>query len=386
MSGGGMELVDHRIAECLKQEPVTATHESGLRIVSYSSDPLAFETIVGSTAIGNNFVHPGVEFQGLTGVNGRLLIPPEPSADNVSFAICDGDQRLAVVPCVIQRDDTISWVAIHLPAGGIPIHIYFDQPARQERQVLEVILDYLDRMLRAYGARHFVIREPFQESRVLYNVLGLSSTFAAEIWDRPVVRLENTDDQEIFAGVRKSYKSHINWGRSNLVMEYLAGDQLSAARIDEVHKLLDQCHEKLIQQMGNGMTATIFTPPMVMCQMNKGEVGIARTKDGIVCGVTVVTDAGGISHYTLGGSIPQQNKNPGHFIVYDSMLRAKARGARFYHVNREYAAPVSLDGLELKIQSVHDTNLIFFKRGFGGWLETFSVYKVFPRQLSLLGR
>lgn len=384
MSGGGMELVNQGIAECLTQEPLPDANAGGLGIVSYASDPRAFEGIIGSSTVGNNFHHPGAEFRGLTGIDGRLLIPPEPSIDNVSFAVCDGAQRLAIVPCVIQADDAVSWVATYVPAGGVPIHIHFDQAARHERRVLEVILDYLDRVLRAYGARHFVIREPFEESTLLYKILGLSSTFSAEMWTRPVVRLENVEEPDLFAQVRKSYKSHINWGRSSLVMEYLTSDQLSAAKIDEVHHLLNKCHEKLIQKYGNGMTTAIFLPPMVMCQMNKGEVAIARTKDGTVCGVTVVTDAGGISQYALGGSIPYQNKNPGQFIVYDSMLRAKARGAKSYHVNREYAAPVSGDGLQLNIQSEHDTNLIFFKRGFGNSLETLSVYKVLPRRLGLL--
>jgi hypothetical protein len=383
---GGMELVEQRIAECVTQESVETAHEGGLRVVSYSSDPQAFEAIVGSAAIGNNFHHPGAQLHGLTGVNGQLLFPPERSADNVSFAVCDGKQRLAIVPCVIQHDDVISWVAIHVPAGGVPIHIHFDQPIRHDRRVLEMILSHLDQTLRAYGARHFIIREPFQDSMLLYKVLGVESMFAAEMWTRPVVCLSDSDEKEIFARVRKSYKSHINWGHSSLVMEYLSGDQVSAAKVEEVRKLLDQCHEKLIQKYGDGLTKAMFMQPMVMCQMNKGEIAIARTKDGIVCGLTVVTDAGGISHYTLGGSIPQQNKNPGQFIVYDAMLRAKARGAQFFHVNREYAAPVSIDGLELKVQSEHETNLIFFKRGFGERLEAFSAYKVFPQRFSLLGR
>jgi hypothetical protein len=88
MSGGGMELIDRCLAECVAREPVAPTCEGGLRVVQYSSDPTAFERIVGSAAIGNNFVHPGAEFQGLTGVNGQLLIPPATSFDIVSFAIC----------------------------------------------------------------------------------------------------------------------------------------------------------------------------------------------------------------------------------------------------------------------------------------------------------
>jgi len=120
--------------------------------------------------------------------------------------------------------------------------------------------------------------------------------------------------------------------------------------------------------------------------MKKGEVAIARTADGTVSGITVVSDEGGISNYALGGSIPQENKNPGHFVVYDSIIRAKARGSHSYHMNREFAAHMSIEQLQLRIQSVHDTNLVMFKRGFGDFLEVFNVYKVLPRRTGFLGR
>ena len=385
MTGGELDSVLRRIAECKEATRWEQTNEHGLRIVSFQDDPAAFEGLVGSASIGNNFHHPGAEFNGLKGVNGRLLLPPDASVDNVSFAVCDERQRLAVVPCIIQRDDVISWVAPYLPSGGIPIVIHFDAAAIDPRKILNLVLRHLDHLLQSFGARQLVIREPFQDGMLLYKALGPSATFSAEIWDRPVVQLAPREE-EIFAKIRNSYKSHVNWGRKNLRMEYLTGDQVTAPEIDRVHRILTHCHQKLIQKYGDGMTHSMFLPPLLMCQMKKGEVAIATTADSAVCGITVVTDEGGISNYALGGSIPQQNKNPGHFIVYDSILRAKARGSRSYHMNREFGASISIEQLQLKIQSEHDTNLILFKRGFSDLLEVFSVYKVLPRRAGFLGR
>ena len=385
MTGGDLESVNQRIAECRELGRSVPTNEHGLRVVSFQEDPAAFEALIGSASIGNNFHHPGARFNGLTGVNGRLLLPPDASIDNVSFAICDERQRLAVVPCIIQRDDVISWVAPYLPSGGIPIVVHFDAAAANSAKILNLVLRYLDHLLQSFGARQAVIREPFPDSMLLFKALGPGATFSAEVWDRPVVDLAPREE-EIFAKIRNSYKSHVNWGRKNLLMEYLVGDQLTAAEIDRVHQILTHCHQKLIQKYGDGMTHNMFLPPLLMCQMKKGEVAIARTADGTVCGITVVTDEGGISNYALGGSIPQQNKNPGHFIVYDSIIRSKARGSNSYHMNREFAAPVSIEQLQLRIQSVHDTNLIMFKRGFGDFLEVFNVYKVLPRRAGFLGR
>jgi hypothetical protein len=276
-------------------------------------------------------------------------------------------------------------VAPYLPSGGIPIAVHFDRTAASPAKILNLVLRHLDHVLQSFGARQIVIREPFQDSMLLYKALGPGATFSAEVWDRPVVQLAQREE-EIFAKIRNSYKSHVNWGRSNLLMEYLAGDQLTTPEIDRVHHTLTHCHQKLIQKYGDGMTHSMFLPPLLMCQMKKGEVAIARTKEGVVCGITVVTDEGEISNYALGGSIPQQNKNPGQFIVYDSIIRAKARGSQLYHMNREFSAPVSIEQLQLRIQSVHDTNLILFKRGYGDFLDVFNVYKVLPRRVGFLGR
>ena len=243
MTGGELDSVIRRIAECRDAGRSEQTNEHGLRVVSFQEDPEAFESLIGSTSIGNNFHHPGAEFNGLKGVNGRLLLPPDASVDNVSFAICDERQRLAVVPCIIQRDDVISWVAPYLPSGGIPIAVHFDATAANPGKILKLVLRHLHDLLQSFGGRQIVIREPFQDSMLLYKALGPGATFSAEVWDRPVVRLA-PPEEEIFAKIRDSYKSHVNWGRSNLSMEYLAGDQLTAPEIDRVHQILTHCHQK----------------------------------------------------------------------------------------------------------------------------------------------
>ncbi len=386
MTGGRFDLVNQRVAQCAVAHAPAQAANGALAIVSFEAERERFEDLIGSTAISNNFHHPGAEFLGLKGIGGRLLLPPDPSVDNVSFAICRGATRLAVVPCVIQRDDTISWVASFLPSGGIPIVIHFDEAAREHDAILDVVMRHLNELLMSFGAKQVVIREPFPERMLLYRTLGLSGTFSAEIWDRPVVQLANRSEEHIFAKVRNSYKSHINWGRSNLAMEYLSGDHLTEATVGRVYRTIQDCHQELIQRYGDGMSQEMFRAPISICQMGRGEVAIATTRSGTVCGITVVTDEGGISHYALGGSVPQQNKSPGQFIVYDSILRAKARGSLRYHVNREYAAPVSIDQLQTKVLSRHDTNLTFFKRGFSDQVETMNVYKVLPGGLGFLGR
>ena len=76
MTVGEVGLVNQRIAGCLAADRPDQVNEHGLRVVSFQQDPAAFEGLLASSSISNNFHHPGAEFNGLKGVNGRLLLPP----------------------------------------------------------------------------------------------------------------------------------------------------------------------------------------------------------------------------------------------------------------------------------------------------------------------
>ena len=89
----------------------------------------------------------------------------------------------------------ISWVAPYLAAGGIPITIHFDGTTANPGKILNLILRHLDHLLQAFGARQVVIREPFQDSMLLYKALGPAATFSAEVWDRPVVQLAQGEEE-----------------------------------------------------------------------------------------------------------------------------------------------------------------------------------------------
>ena len=356
-----------------------------LRIVSFTDDGVEFRQLLGQDVICNNFVHPGAVFGGLLGVEGQAILQNDDSVDNVSFAVCKGKQLLAVVPCVIHSDNVISWVAPIVADGGIPISIHFVEPLCDKRMVLDLVLRYLEHLLRSYGAKEYVIKEASPEELLLYQLLSKQHAFSAEVWDRPVLDL-NQSEESIFQVVRKSYKSHINWGKSNLVAEYLSGAAIDNAAVERIYQAIQLCHQKVISKYGDGLTAELFMQPIVLCQRGFGEVAIYRTQEGTVCGVTVTTIVGDVAYYALGGSIPQGNKNPGQYVVYNSILRAKARGAHTYSLNRDFSAPISMDRLQLRVKSQHDMNLIFFKRGFAGQLQAMNVYKVMPLSLGLLGR
>jgi hypothetical protein len=383
LTGGGFPPVLQALAELAPAAPAPPI-EDGWSILACDADPEGFRAALGAATIANGFYHPGAEFGGLTGLDGQALLPPEPSTDNLSFAVYRGGQRIAVVPCVIQADDVLSWVAPHLPGGGTPISVHWDVP-EAPAGCIDLLLRHFNFLLETYGARQIVLREFSPERLLLYKALGRADTFSAELWERPVVDLA-LDEDALFAQLRKSYKSHVNWGRKALLMEYLAGEQLDDAQFDRVHQALQLCHQELIRRYGDGMTRNLFLQPMIMCRRGHGEVAIARTQAGAVCGVTVTSDAGGVSWYSLGGSIPQGNKNPGQFIVFDSILRAKRRGSRQHHMNREFSAPVFVEQLQARTKSQHDMNLIFFKRGFSDRLDVSFVYKILPRRAAFVGR
>ena len=385
LTGGGLNQVSQMIKERQTAGAFRPKLDAGWRIVSLHEEPEAFLALFQERAVCSNFVHPGARYDGLFGVQQTALYPEDGSTDNVSFAILKDEQVVAVVPCLVQGDHILSWVAAHLPAGGLPIKIHLSGSASTQNNALALALQYMNHLCRTFGAQEMCIQEPMPANLGLYKLVGRSQVFSAELWDRPVVNLEQTE-AALFSAVRKSYKSQINWGRQHLQMTYWSGDQITKARAQEIYNIIQHCHQKVIQKYGDGMTLSMFMQPIIMCQMGRGEVAIAKTADGMPCGITVVTDEDGISFYALGGSTPLDNKNPGQFIVYDSILRAKARGNRSYHVNRAFSAPISQTRLNTQVKTVHDMNLIFFKRGFSDTQESFQVYKVLPDPLERLQR
>ncbi|MGA3039118.1 MAG: hypothetical protein ABSE64_16765 [Vulcanimicrobiaceae bacterium] len=351
-----------------------------VRILSFADEPAEFAAaLAGHSGIEDAF-SPAAPFGG---VLGAARLPAQDNRfHNTSFHIFSGSRRLATVPCLVLGKAGLTWTVL---GEAFPIKIYFAEDCDQHRSVIAYVLEYLNYLMKVYAASCFVIEETSKSELPIYRMLGTQNVMTAEIYDIPVVDLGKSE-QAIFDDVRKSYRSHINWGRANLRTEYVGGS-IAAQERQRLWDILYDLHQKSksIARRGNLLSRKMFDLIMDQVERGEGEVAIARTNDDVVCGMTVTLDGPQAAYYALGGSLAIGNKNPQCFNLYDAILRAKSRGRRTYLLNISSPAKLSVDGLKLRLREDWINSINVFKRGFSSTFEISYVYTVFPEGVGRVG-
>ncbi len=374
-------LIAERRAKCTFVVPTAADPYT---IAAYEDNPALFDELLGGESLPcENLYYNAAPYRCLT-AGGAPLISFDDKTDNLSFHVCHGNQRLATVPLAVQSDGIARWVPLVTNYAGIPARIHLRDDCYNPGKILNLILDYLAFLMRSYGLKEVLIQEPLPDRMLLYRLLGREGLFSAELWDRPVVDLGQTEDQ-IYSNVRASYKSQINWCRKHLAMQYYAGATLDEAKVTEVHQIVQRCHQKVIENRGDNMTPNSFLLAIEMCRRDKGEVAIARTSDGEACAIAVTTDDGDVAYYALGGQMQLGNRNPGNFILYDSIVRAKRRGMQRFQPNALAPAPAVREADKILVRPKWQVSNFFYKRGFSEDLDIVHVYRILPKTLSAFG-
>ncbi|BCF98829.1 hypothetical protein PPGU19_033980 [Paraburkholderia sp. PGU19] len=351
---------------------------AGWSIVSVDRDESQFKLLAG---IGGNiyssFWHPGAKLGGLAGTPGLEALGTKAGIDNASFHICFNGAVVATVPVVIDSTHSAAWVTNHPSSGCMPIEVHFVDASQDRDEAYRGIVAYLKHLSRHFGVANFTIMEKPEEKFGLYKqIIKRARNYSAEIWDSPYVDLR-VKESGVFAGTRKSYKSIINWCAKNLVVEYFTGDEITDDRITYFFRVIQDLHEELIARYTDGMTTELFMHPILMCRNGQGEVAISKAADGVPYGITVTTYDNGVAYYALAGSKKINGRNVGPYIVYDSLLRAQAKGMNKYVMNRFFGASVSLSQGNVKVMGDRSFNIAFFKRGFSDDCDFLNVYTVF---------
>jgi hypothetical protein len=352
-------------------------------IVAVDREEGRFKALAGIDGpLYSNFWHPGAKYGGLAGTPGLEGLAPDATLDNASFHVCFKGEVVATVPVVVDATHTAAWVTNHPSSGYMPIEVHFKDEdgaagasvARSD--VYKVVIAYLKHLTRAFGASQFAIMEPPSDNFALYKqILKKARSYSAQIWDRPYVDL-SLPESAIFSGIRKSYRSHINWCAKNLTVEYWSGDQIKGEKANEIYAVIQEVKSDMLAKYTDGMTLELFMHPILMCRNGKGEVAITRTPQGVPVGVTVSTYDNGVAYYAIGGSKVYEGKNVGHFVLYDAIMRAKAKGVGRYLMNRLFPASVATDKAGVRLMVERNITITFFKRGFSDDCEFVNVYNV----------
>ncbi len=374
ISAGSLRSIGASIAETLSILGRNAASDADVTAVSYASEPEKFLQYINGNRISGSSYHPGLEYGGLFGIpgfDGRL---DRPDVDNVSFLILIEGRVACVVPMLIYPDHVGSWVRWVEGMPGMPIEV-FCSAAVDRAAIYKCLGLYLKDLIRCYGVRMFSVHEEPAHAVALSRSMGHHFGYSLEVWDRPIVDLTR-DIESIYGGVRKSYKSSINWGRRYLEMRYFSGSQLDDDAVSGALRALRKSQEQMYSQYGDAFDRKLFDEAIAMCKQGDGEVSISYLPDGEVCGAVIATDAGGISYYALGGSrIVNGNRNPSQWNVFHAIERAKIRGNVEFHLGRLFGPPISSNGYSIRKMSKRERDISFFKHGFSGYSESRYVYQ-----------
>jgi hypothetical protein len=344
-------------------------------LVEYQKEPERFKELGGITGdVHDGFWHPGAPFQGMLGVPGLSVDGHGWGGDNVSFHVCRDGELVATVPALIDGTHVIGWGRTHPSCPTMPIDVYFADEDTERSAVWGVVWEHLHHLMRAWGASCFRVQEdPGAAGTVHRLAVKKAHRHAAEIWDRPVVDLSKSE-ADLLSGVRKSFRSNVNWGRKNLITEYLDSSELTDEKVAFVHTTL----QEIIEKYGDGLTPYIFHRPLSMCRQGKGEIAITREGDGDPLAMTMVTYDGGVAYYALGGQRSHGNKHIGHYAVFDALLRAKSHGMSSFVLDRYNGGSTAFDGRRVLTRNDREESILFFKRGFSDDYQMIHVYTVFP--------
>lgn len=158
------------------------------------------------------------------------------------------------------------------------------------------------------------------------------------------------DEATLERQLRRSYRYEIRWGRTNLRMVHVGADFPDS----ELFGLLPEFHATVA---GGSRYGAIYWQVMFdELVAGNGELSLGWLGDALVS-ATLTIDRGETAYYTSGVYDRERFDQPiSHWPVFEAMLRAKARGRRWFDMGQLATAENGASDKE--------ANIGFFKRGF----------------------
>lgn len=282
----------------------------------------------------------------MTGGFGRIYYPAvygEALVD-ATFTIVDRDRPLALVPCCVH--DGI------LDNLGQPIQVFTARGAdtAQAGKVVDEVIAELDRVGGRVGARETRIATSAEPSLGPLAAACLKSGFVASASFDAICDL-SLDEAQLFGALRRRFRSFVNWGKTNLQMQYV--NKSTARR--EVFDNYQQFHLKVAGR--STRTQASWDRMYEWIVSGGGELALGHLADSseLVAG-TMIVDGSETAYYASGVYDRDRFDKPiAHWPMFDAVLRARGRGLKRFDVG-SLPQPGSASAKEEQIG--------YFKRGF----------------------
>lgn len=190
-------------------------------------------------------------------------------------------------------------------------------------------LDHMRQLARAWGSRNLLIADGLADGRM--TALG---QLCADQKGIPVLKREmivdlSLDDDEIWKGIRKSYRPMIKQQRKNVTIESAAQSKSADKVFDDMRYLTLEFTERLT---GSRAPDGFFRAEAAIREFIAAGLGDLTVGyiDSEPVGATLIIDSETASSYVSGRYLRVKPNGCSHWLLYDAMQRSKERGRKFF--------------------------------------------------------
>lgn len=228
-----------------------------------------------------------------------------------SFALMAGDSIVALAQCTAM-------------CGTIG---YFNRPARLAfgsgaEDAADQVLLQIDRLAEANAATNVRILDPQPGQQVSTSGLACLKRNAAPNLSLICEADLSRSEADLYADVRKSYKSLINWGRRKLQVVYVNASNPDAQGF--------QAFRDLHRQAAGRQTRSDVTWQVMFDWLCKGagELSLGyEIESGSLVSAGLILDGADAAEYSSAAYDRSRFDKPlAHWLLWDAMLRARQRG------------------------------------------------------------
>ena len=169
-----------------------------------------------------------------------------------------------------------------------------------------------------------------------------------------IIDLSLNEDQ-LRKGIRKSYKSLINWGKKNLKLQLLQADNITQGHIDAFRQLHIEVAERETRSKDT------WDIQLEMVQNNEAFILFGKLENKLVSAGLFMYNSN-TCYYGVSASKRELFEKPlFHYLMWQAILHSKKIGCRYFEAGMQLIANAENSTISSK-----ESGISKFKKGFGG--------------------
>lgn len=260
-----------------------------------------------------------------------------------SFLIVLNDELIGY--CIAMQIEA----TLCFPAEGIKV-IFFGANNVRLSKIFAAIVEHLENIAQQNGCTEIIIKNELTTGQL--SGLGeaiFNANFDSRLTFEMLVDVNDFDEAKYYAGIRKSYKSLINWGKRELDISIINKDALSYDKFME----FKQFHKKIAGRQTR--TDASWDIQYQMVEQGFGELILANYQGNLVAGSLFIDQFEMTVYFT--GVYERELFEYGisHYMLYHGIQRMHERGK---------SKVMTLGNFDTDITDRKLYNIQFFKKGF----------------------